>query len=142
MLLCVLLSPQEYAGIDAERLERMEARLKADVLAEAGRNSVWGPCAATSCCSTATHDTRQQRSSWQATRNTPLRCFAVPCCAAEQYGGRILVARESAAAPGKPGNRSAFSSADDQPTDNPTGKKQQPCLDSAVTAVLCCLIIH
>lgn len=27
---------QEYAGIDAERLERMEARLKADVLAEAG----------------------------------------------------------------------------------------------------------
>lgn len=31
-----LLSLQEYAGIDAERLERMEARLKADVLAEAG----------------------------------------------------------------------------------------------------------
>jgi hypothetical protein len=27
---------QEYAGIDAERLERMEARLKQDVLAEAG----------------------------------------------------------------------------------------------------------
>lgn len=33
MYVCVL---QEYAGIDAERLERMEARLKADVLAEAG----------------------------------------------------------------------------------------------------------
>jgi hypothetical protein len=31
--MCLL---QEYAGIDAERLERMEARLKADVLAEAG----------------------------------------------------------------------------------------------------------
>lgn len=28
---------QEYAGIDAERLERMEARLKQDVLTEAGR---------------------------------------------------------------------------------------------------------
>eukprot|EP00879_Flechtneria_rotunda_P018628 GHRR01019549.1.p1 GENE.GHRR01019549.1~~GHRR01019549.1.p1 ORF type:complete len:942 (+),score=356.76 GHRR01019549.1:158-2983(+) len=42
---------QEYAGIDAERLERMEARLKQDVLAEAAH-----------------------------------------------YGGRILVARESAAA--------------------------------------------
>jgi hypothetical protein len=27
---------QEYAGIDAERLERMEARLKQDVLTEAG----------------------------------------------------------------------------------------------------------
>lgn len=33
MYWCML---QEYAGIDAERLERMEARLKADVLAEAG----------------------------------------------------------------------------------------------------------
>jgi hypothetical protein len=32
---------QEYAGIDAERLERMEARLKADVLAEAGATAVW-----------------------------------------------------------------------------------------------------
>jgi hypothetical protein len=27
---------QEYAGIESDRLERMEARLKADVLAEAG----------------------------------------------------------------------------------------------------------
>ncbi|KAF6255732.1 inositol hexakisphosphate-domain-containing protein [Scenedesmus sp. NREL 46B-D3] len=44
---------QEYAGIDAERLERMEARLKQDVLAEAAH-----------------------------------------------HNGRILVARESAAAPG------------------------------------------
>lgn len=33
---CAALILQEYAGIDAERLERMEARLKADVLAEAG----------------------------------------------------------------------------------------------------------
>lgn len=39
---------------------------------------------------------------------------------AEQYNGRILVARESAAAPAKPG-RSTFSSTDDPPMDNPTG---------------------
>lgn len=32
---------QEYAGIDAERLERMEARLKQDVLAEAGALLLW-----------------------------------------------------------------------------------------------------
>lgn len=43
------------------------------------------------------------------------------CCAAEQYGGRILVARESAAAPGKNGGRNPFG-ADDQPLDNPTGE--------------------
>jgi hypothetical protein len=29
---------QEYAGIDATRLERMERRLKEDVLAEAGES--------------------------------------------------------------------------------------------------------
>ncbi len=34
---------QEYAGIDAKRLERMEGRLKADVLAEAGGWDVLGP---------------------------------------------------------------------------------------------------
>jgi hypothetical protein len=61
----------------------------------------------------------QQRCVW-------LTCGAVLCCVvlcrAEQYGGRILVARESAAAPGKPGSRSTFSSTDDQPNDNPTGR--------------------
>eukprot|EP00882_Tetradesmus_deserticola_P029298 GHRQ01032800.1.p2 GENE.GHRQ01032800.1~~GHRQ01032800.1.p2 ORF type:complete len:113 (-),score=39.84 GHRQ01032800.1:36-374(-) len=36
---------QEYAGIDAERLERMEARLKQDVLLEAGaRVLAWLCC--------------------------------------------------------------------------------------------------
>lgn len=33
---CPLKNLQEYAGIDATRLERMERRLKEDVLAEAG----------------------------------------------------------------------------------------------------------
>jgi hypothetical protein len=80
--LCFL---QEYAGIEADRLERMEARLKADVLAEA-----------------------------------------------EQYNGRILVARESAAAPAKPG-RSTFSSTDDPPLDNPTGVS----LRSGILLLLC-----
>lgn len=33
---CPMKNLQEYAGIDATRLERMERRLKEDVLAEAG----------------------------------------------------------------------------------------------------------
>jgi hypothetical protein len=33
---CPLKNLQEYAGIDATRLERMERRLKEDVLGEAG----------------------------------------------------------------------------------------------------------
>lgn len=52
-------------------------------------------------------------------------CTACTYCA-EQYNGRILVARESAAAPGKASTRSTFSNADDQPIDNPTGEFDYP----------------
>jgi hypothetical protein len=51
---------QEYAGIDAERLERMEARLKADVLAEAG-DCLKGSVSASYAVTAALTQRRKQR---------------------------------------------------------------------------------
>ena len=88
---------QEYAGIDATRLERMERRLKEDVLAEAGaRPRARGRKRSPAAGVAAAGGPEQRR----------CRCppnIAPSPRAAAAYGGRILVARESAISGGGSG---------------------------------------
>jgi hypothetical protein len=95
---CPMKNLQEYAGIDATRLERMERRLKEDVLAEAGESR----CPHQTSLFHLSQQRGRVKNSADSSTTNQSPTDPQPTATAH-YGGRILVARESAISGGGSG---------------------------------------